>query len=101
MDSGRNRVRVLGTADRIEVTVEWEMSGFQKRIFEGFYNYELFSGTRWFNCPLPVAGGIEVCEVRFIGTNYTANLWNKKWIISGSLEVLNLGGMTELEYRLR
>lgn len=66
LQSGRSRFRRLYEKVPTAAKVSWILSAPQAQIFEGWWQYDLESGSQWFVCELRFPTGMQLCNCHFL-----------------------------------
>lgn len=86
--SGRSVQRRLYRSVPTVAAVRWIFSDSQALAFEAWFEEQLVSGSRWFECPLKVPGGIGTYKARFVDIYEGPTLVGKSsWSFSANLEL--------------
>lgn len=86
--SGRSVQRRLYRSVPTVASVRWIFSDAQALAFEAWFEEQLGSGSRWFECPLKVPGGIRPYKARFVDIYEGPNLVGlSSWSFSAELEL--------------
>lgn len=98
MDSGRPRQRMRFTSGWRSISVSWEFSDEEFRIFQAIHKFKLNGGNDFFDMELALGDDIDTYTVRFVGGRYKYKYQaHMYWVVSAELENSNTSVMTEEE----
>jgi hypothetical protein len=87
MDSGRYRQRPRFTGEHEAVNVTWLMTDYEFGVFKAIHKHQLFNGSDWFMCSLPMGDGLKAFKVRFLEGKYAAkHVPVLHWRVTATLE---------------
>lgn len=93
--SGRARQREVVATPTYRMAVQWMFTDAQWRTFQTFARYTLLNGTAFFVVDLPFGNGLEEASARIIEGRYKASYQEPHWVVTASLEILDVPLMDE------
>lgn len=80
-----------------EVTVVWQLSGWQQMLLDGFYRSIVFEGGWWFAVTLAFPSGLALVSARFKDKLAMKALGGQRWQASATLEVMQRPVMSDAD----
>jgi hypothetical protein len=87
VETGAPRVYRQTRQPLAEVSVAWQMNGWQQMLFDGFQRSVLAEGERWFGVTLGFPSGLALAAARFKDKLAMKSLGGRRWQVSGTLEL--------------
>ena len=88
MESGKIRQRRRYVGGRYSVTVQWEMTDEEFKIFQRFVLWGLSSGNDWFDIPLLSSGGVVSHRARIQKGDYQSTYQDyMNWVVKANLDI--------------
>ena len=97
MEQGEAKQRKRFTSSPAAVPCEFRFTGFQKAIFDSWYNFKAKEGSEYFIIDLQNGIGVVPHQARFVGIPLSRANGADGWIVTATLETRDRPMFTEAE----
>jgi hypothetical protein len=98
MESGRVRQRPRFTTSWRTVSVKWELTDAEWKLFQGVVFHKLSQGADFFDILLPLGNGMQTYTARFVADSIQeSHRPVLHWVVSAQLELQGVSPLTDGE----